>query len=445
MKKSSVGAALRRRLGERFVDGEVVRRALALDASRIPPAAVPLGVVRPRDARDVAAAVRICADHGTAIFPRGGASGLTGGSLVSRPGVVMDFAPLNRILRLSPEDRTVSVQAGVLTGRLHEALERLGFLYPPDPASAAFCTVGGNLSENAGGLRALKYGTTRDYLLAATVVTADGEILRLGSDAHKSVAGYDLLRLLVGSEGTLAIFVDATLRFLPAPKAVATLSAVFADEQAALEAALGLLKEGLLPRALEFVDGVCAGAVGAASGPFLIVEFDGHPAEVRAAAAEARSTLKKRDAVRVSLARAPARREALWEARRRVSTALLKISPTKAAEDVCVPLSQLPALYRALRRIGRACGVETCAYGHVGDGNLHVNLLPRPRRRTDGAVARLMKAALELRGTITGEHGVGVSKKRYLPLETGAAVLSLMRRVKRLFDPRGVLNPGKIF
>jgi len=436
-------------VGECVATGEAVRILCAQDASRLG-WVKPLAVVRPRSADDVAATVRVLCDFGVPLYTRGGASGLSGGALVTRPGVVLDMAQMKGVLRISRRDRTVTALAGTLIGEIQKAAAALNLLYPPDPASAAFCSLGGNIAENAGGLRALKYGTTAHHLLAATVVTGSADILHLGSQTHKNVAGLNLLSLLCGSEGTLGVVTEATMRLLPAPPAVGCVSAVFETEEAAIEAAFGVLESGLLPRALEFVDGVCAKAAARVSDaaknwacgkPFLIVEFDGTESAVRDECGQAEALLRA-GALRVAAAYGK-ETERLWSARRVLSTALTSAAPRKVSEDICVPPSKLPQICRLIRSLSAPPHITACAYGHLGDGNLHVNFL---LHSTDNApVERLLDAVLALRGTITGEHGVGAAKLPFLKRQISPETLTLMRRIKSVFDPAGILNPQKAY
>ena len=350
----------------------------------------------------------------------------------------------------SQRDRTVTALAGTLIGEIQKAAAALNLLYPPDPASAPFCSLGGNIAENAGGLRALKYGTTAHHLLAATVVTGSAEVLRLGSHTHKNVAGLNLLSLLCGSEGTLGVVTEATMRLLPAPPAAACVSAVFETEEAAIEAAFGLLETGLLPRALEFIDGVCAEVAArvsetaedwACGKPFLIVEFDGTESGVREECGQAEALLRA-TGLRVATAYGK-ETERLWSTRRMLSTALTSAAPRKVSEDICVPPSKLPQIYRLIRSLSAPPHIIACAYGHLGDGNLHVNFLLHD---VDSApVEHLLDAVLTLRGTITGEHGIGAAKLSFLKKQLSHEAITLMRRIKSVFDPAGILNPQKAY
>ena len=469
---------LKRMFGEKFLTDEASLICATYDSSSCE-GTLPLGVLRPTETDDVFRLIRFCARRGISVVARGGATGRTGGSvpiaighqpsgMSSRkdgileekqvsPGsegisVIIDFTSMNKVLRIDPLNRTATVQPGVVVGDLQREVAKWNLFYPPDPASAEFCTIGGNLAENAGGLRALKYGVTRDYVLAAEVVTGEPKVLRLGSYAHKSVAGYDLLRLLVGSEGTLALFTEVTLRLLPLPEAVGTVCAFFKRPTTALSASVRLHCE-VLPRALEFIDPVCVEAVfkkrkrkpawfPSEKVSLLLVEFDGSTSSVRSDVRTAASFLR-RTATAVAVAYSQKRREEFWSVRRDISSALYNIGASKTSEDVAVPLGRLADMYRAVKALGKRYGLITAVYGHCGDGNLHINLIPRRGEVKSSAVKELLSVALEVGGTITGEHGIGLTKLRFLPMELDEETLGVMRRIKRIFDPHNILNPGK--
>ena len=415
----------------------------------------PKAVLWPRSTEEVAGIMALANRHGFPVVARGGGSGLTGGSLPSSDGAVMALDRMNRILELDPLDMVARVEPGVLTLDLQKAAQEAGLFYPPDPASRDICTIGGNLAENAGGIRAVKYGTTRDYVLGMTVVLGDGRVIRTGTRTVKGVVGYDLTRLLVGSEGTLGIITEATLKLIPRPKARATLVGVFRDLETAARAVNAVLGQGILPVALEFMDRTTLRAVAdklpfglePEEGSFVLVEVDGSQAGVQEEAEITAGVLGGFKG-RVIKAEGFQEAEGLWAARRGVSEALKAISGAKKAEDVVVPRSKLPELVRGLDRIGRDLGLATAAYGHAGDGNVHANILYDPQNGLEAAleaVARLFRLTLDLGGTISGEHGVGTSKAAFLPWELSVEEIDLMKALKDLFDPRGVLNPGKIF
>lgn len=442
---------LKRIFGDKLLLEEEALICTSYDASRLK-ARAPLAVFRPTETEDVFHLLKCCVKKRINVVARGGATGRTGGSLPTENSIIIDFTSMNRILDINPSNRSITVQPGVMVGELQREVEKYNLFYPPDPASAEYSSIGGNLAENAGGLRALKYGVTRDYVLAVEVVTGEPKILRLGSYAHKSVAGYDVVRLLIGSEGTLALFTEMTLRLLPLPDTVATLCAFFRRPTTALSASVRLLQQGVLPRALEFVDSVCIDAVlkirkrrpdwlpeGRHS--LLLIDFDGSSVKRDVDVAVA---FLRRYATELITAYSERRRESFWSIRRDISTALYNIGTSKVSEDVAVPLDKLPQLYTSSKRIARKHRLKAAVYGHCGDGNLHINLIPtREDADTYHAVEELLSTAVALGGTITGEHGIGLSKLDFLDMELKRETILLMRRLKRVFDPHNILNPGK--
>ncbi len=418
---------------------------------------VPAVVVRPETTEEVSRTLKFACEHAIPVTPRGAASGLTGGSVPSPGGISLDFERMNRIISISREDAVAVAQPGILVGDLQRELAGRGLFYPPDPSSASFSTLGGNVAECAGGLRALKYGVTRDYVLAIEAVLADGTVIHTGSAAHKSVAGYDLTRLLVGSEGTLAVFTEITVRLLPLPQEVVLVVAYFDSTEAGAGAAVALLREGFFPRAVEFMDELTMSSVLSSSDAqaprgtrsCVLVETDGPEGCAVREAREMAAFLERGSALETRLASDPREREVLWDIRRQISPAIHNISEVKLSEDVCVPRSKIVELLRRLREIAQRHGVRIASYGHIGDGNLHVNILdeksPDPREKLAGVVSDIFGATLELGGTISGEHGIGLTKRDYLDREAGPAELALMKKIKGVFDPTGILNPGKIF
>jgi len=414
-------------------------------------------VVRVERAEDVRAVFAVAARHRVPVVPVAARSGKSGGVLALHGGIAVSLERMNRILEVSPEDLVARVEAGVITGTLAAEVERHGLFYPPDPNSLELCTIGGNVAENAGGPRALKYGVTREYVLGLTAVLPTGEILRLGRRSIKGVAGYDLTALLVGSEGTLAIVTEATLKLLPRPRHVATALVVFATVEGAARAVSGLLARGILPRCLELLDDVSLEAVTrtsslrfpAGAGAALLVETDGNDEEaVFAEIVRVAEAVKGEAAGEPIVAQNEAQRREIWETRRWLSVNLKKVHPLKLSEDVAVPRSRIPDLVLRAKAIGKRLGLAVATYGHAGDGNLHCNVLfdrPDERPRVDQAVAEILRAAVDLGGTITGEHGVGLAKRDFLEYEQGKELVALQRRLKAVFDPLGLLNPGKVF
>ena len=416
----------------------------------------PQAAVQARSAEDVQAVLQYARSRKIPVVPRGAGSGKSGGALAERGGVVLSLEKMDRIVEVSRADMVCVVQPGVILEKLQKAVEAEGLFYPPDPNSQAMCSIGGNLAHNAGGPRALKYGVTRDYVLGVKAVLPTGELIKVGHRSWKGVAGYDLTQLLVGSEGTLAVIVEATLKLIPLPRAVATLLAFFPDED---KAALGVQKifgAGLLPRACELLDGPTMRAVSPRApfkfpdgiGGALIVEHDGNSEEaVMDELARSGEMCSEAGAQEVVAAQDEAQRRRIWETRRMTSVALASIRPHKISEDIAVPRGQLVTMIDRVRAIGLKYGLPTACYGHAGDGNLHVNLLfgsPEERARGHAAVEEVLQAAIDLGGTITGEHGVGLAKRAFLAREQKPEVIDLQRRLKKAFDPDDLLNPGKI-
>src|SRR5919204_1126782 len=413
----------------------------------------PQAAVQARNAEEVQKVLAFSRKRRIPVVPRGAGSGKAGGALAERGGIVLSLEKLDRIVEVSRPDMVCVVEPGVILEKLQAAVEVEGLFYPPDPNSQAMCSIGGNLAHNAGGPRALKYGVTSNYVLALEAVLPDGTAVRTGHRSWKGVAGYDLTHLLVGSEGTLAIITEATLKLIPLPRRVETLLALFPDEDAAASAVQAIFDAGLLPRACELFDGPTMRAV-APRAPFkfpegiggaLLVEHDRHRDGVAEELLRSGELCSAQGAIDVLVAQDEAQRRKLWETRRMTSVALTDLRPFKISEDIAVPRGKLVEMIRAVRRIGEKHGFPTASYGHAGDGNLHVNLLftsADERARGEAAIDEVIETAIQLGGTITGEHGVGLAKRRFLRKEQGDAVIALQKRLKAAFDPDDLLNPG---
>ena len=421
-------------------------------------AAMPEAVVFPGSAAEVAAIVRLANAHRFAVVPRGAGTGRSGGSVPIAGGVVVVLTRLNRILEISKDDLVAVVEPGVILGRLKAAVEAEGLYYPPDPASAEFCTIGGNVAECAGGAVAVQYGVTRDYVLGLEVVLPTGELIAAGTRTMKGVVGYDLTRLFLGSEGTLGIITRITLRLVSKPPARQTLAAGFDTMEAAAATVSLILRSGLAPTALEFMDHVTLGcvkemlpfALPAGTAALLLIAVDGQPQDVAERVGRIAQCCRDQGASPVLESRTPEEAEGLWRARKVVSPALLKVKPHKVSEDVVVPLGSIPALISALQDIARRRSLIIPSYGHAGDGNIHVNILydqqvERERQAVPLAVEDLFTMVRKLNGTLSGEHGIGLTKAPYLGMELSPAALALQRRLKAAFDPLNIMNPGKIF
>ena len=415
-------------------------------------------VVFPASTADVAGVMKTAAAYRIPVIPRGGGSGMTGGALPVRGGIVVVFNRMNQILKIDSQNLVARVQPGVITAVFQDQVKKVGLFYPPDPSSAAFSTMGGNLAECAGGPKAVKYGVTRDYVRGLEVVLPTGEIIRTGVQTAKGVVGYDLTRLIVGSEGTLAMITEATLRLLPLPESVMTLTAAFKSLGAAAGAVAEFVRHSHVPRTIEFMDQTAIGlaedylhlGLPVDAGALLLMEVDGKQSEIKAIARELEAESRRLGASVVSVADSEAQAAQLWQARKALSPALFKLAPHKINEDIVVPRSRIPDLVAKIDALRRQTGLIMVAFGHAGDGNIHFNIMldksdPTAVKKAHAAVEALFDYTLQLGGTISGEHGVGITKAPYLKKELDTDSIQLMRRIKTAFDPLGLLNPGKIF
>ena len=432
------------------------RIAYSIDATRRE--YLPGMVVRPADAVEVETLVDLCDRHRVPVTARGGGTGQTGGALAVRGGVMVDMTRMNRILEIDPVNLHAVVEPGVITGALQAAVEAQGLFYPPDPSSAAISAIGGNVAEDAGGARAMKYGVTRHYVLGVEVVTPHHGRFRTGVRTLKGVVGYDLTRLLVGSEGTLGIFTEITLRLIPKPETMGAVRALFDSEEDVGRLVPAIVRRGVLPSACEFMDRTCIRLVESekklglppeAAG-LVIVEVDGGPAAVEDQIGKVESACREVGAREVLSAQAPAERAALWAARKSLGSVISKQAPTKFNEDIVVPRDRIVDLLGWLRGLAEECGLLIVNFGHIGDGNIHVNIMtdeadPEEYSRALKAVECLFAKVIEFGGTISGEHGIGIAKADYLRMELQEKLLSLMMDLKRVFDPNDIMNPGKIF
>ena len=416
-------------------------------------------VLRPATAAEISSIARLCDGDRVPLVVRGAGSGYTGGAVPLRGGVVLSMERLNRIVTIDVENLLAVVQPNVITGDLQDAVEQRGLFYPPDPASLRQSSLGGNVAENAGGPRAVKYGTTKRYVLALEAVLPTGEVIRTGSKAVKNVVGYDLTQLLVGSEGTLAIITEITLRLVPKPSVQSVMQATFVDIATAVDAVTALLAARVLPSTVELIDRLSLTAVAQRlkrpvapenSGAMLIIEVDGVAAGVDEECSRVADACRRAGALTVRRAGTDAERDAIWEARRELSFALRALAPRKINHDVVVPRGRVPQLFELVERLRRESGLMIPCFGHAGDGNIHVNVMcdpadPDQLRRAKTAERALFEGVVALEGSISGEHGIGFSKAPYLGIELSADVIALMQRIKHAFDPHGILNPGKIW
>jgi glycolate oxidase subunit GlcD len=429
-----------------------VRAVYGYDNSRRE--AMPDAVVFPTSHEQVISLVRTCRTEHMPLVARGRGTNTTGASVPIAGGIVASFERMNRIVAIDPANRLAVVEPGVLNADLQAALRAHNLFWPPDPTSAPYCTIGGNIACNAGGPRAVKYGATRDNVLALRAVAGTGEEFRCGSPTTKGTAGYDLTRLLIGSEGTLAIVTEATLKLTPSPRATHTLRATYTDIEAAASAVARIMAQPSTPSALEFLDSESlklararGGDAVPDAGALLLIEADGDESALDAAI-DAISIAARGDGL-IDLAAASTAEEvaALWAARRALSPALRTLSPKKINEDVVVPVSRIPALVAAMRDLSQRYALPIVCFGHAGNGNVHVNLLPRDDgefARAEECLREVFAVVIRLDGTLSGEHGIGLAKRDFMALAVDASALALMRRIKAEFDPDGILNPGKL-
>lgn len=417
-------------------------------------------VLLPSSTEQVSQAVRLAAELAIPIIPRGMGSGLAAGSIpIVEHGMVISLTRMNRILEIDTQNATVRAEAGVVTADLQAAVEKAGLFYPPDPSSIRHSTIGGNIACNAGGPRCLKYGVTGDYVLGLTVVLADGRILKTGGKPIKDVTGYDLNGLFTGSEGTLGLITEALLRLVARPRYAKTALVEFASLDDASRTVNAILLAGIVPACLELMDQTALVCIEEAMHlglntqveASLIIETDGadEPTVLREIEAAAR-ICRETGAQSVKMAQSEADRASLWKARRSMSPALARKAPNKLGEDITVPRSAIPQVVQRLRLISAEYGLPIVIFGHAWDGNLHPNILfdkrqPEQWSKAEQMVAEIFAASLEVGGTLSGEHGVGVLKRPYLERALGPVSLDIQRRIKQALDPQNILNPGKIF
>jgi glycolate oxidase len=415
-------------------------------------------VVFPTCAEDISNILILANQYNIPVVPRGAGTGFTGGALPVRGGVVLAMSRMNRILEIDSENLTALVEPGVVTGKFQAEVEAMGLFYPPDPASLESSTLGGNVAECAGGPRAVKYGVTREYVLGLEAVLPTGEIVQTGSAVLKSVVGYDLTRLLIGSEGTLGVISKIRLKLLPLPAARLTLMAIFSDVTEAAASVSRIVKARVLPAALEFMDEFAIDSVNDyLPGTFpedakalLLIELDGPEAAIEQEAAQIESVVTGPNVISLKKATSAAERDRLWLARRSISPSLQKYNLKKINQDVVVPRSRIPALISGIHQVAARLNLFIINFGHAGDGNIHVNIMIEPgdedaAGRAKQAVKEIFKLVIDLGGSISGEHGIGISKAPYLGMELSPAAVAAMQKIKKALDPKNILNPGKIF
>ena len=442
---------------ENVFSSEADRQSYAYDAAVLKPM-IPSLVVRPTEVEQLGQVVKRCYEEGIPMTVRGSGTNLTGGTIPDcSDTIVILTTGLNKILEINTEDLYATVQPGVITAKFAAAVAAKGLFYPPDPGSMSVSTIGGNVAESSGGLRGLKYGTTKDYVMGMEVFANTGDLVKTGSRTVKCATGYNIAPLLVGSEGTLAVTSKVTLKLIPPPKASKAMMALFKDMDGASQAVAGIIAAHVVPCTLEFLDHASINYIEdyvkiglpRDAGAMLLIEVDGHPAQVEDEAVIVEKVLRDNSATEIVVARDAVEKSRIWEARRVAIPALARCRPTLMLEDATVPRSKIPAMINALDEIAARHNVTIATFGHAGDGNLHPSILCDRRdkeefSRVERAVDDLFNAALELGGTLSGEHGIGTAKIKWLEQETSHGTIMFSRRLRKAFDPKGLFNPSKI-
>ncbi len=456
MKVSSFERKIRDIFGDRCSFSLLDRTCYSFDATG--ESALPDCVVFPISSREISELFKVAVESGTPVIPRGAGSGFSGGSVPISGGVVVSFEKMNRIIDVDEKNLIARVEPGVVLSHFQDEVEKLGLFYPPDPSSREFCTIGGNIAECAGGPTGFKYGVTKDYVLALENVLPTGEVLKTGVRTVKGVVGYNLTQLVVGSEGTLAIVTEATLKLIPAPEYVESLLLGFTSTEEACEAVNGIIRSRVVPRAIELIDSTaldCVREYGKVdvsddAGAYLLIDVDGFEEEVKAQVEKILQVMRAFELVSERREATPSGRERLWALRRAISPSLLRVNPKKINEDIAVPRTALPYVMKKVKEISEELDIPIVNFGHAGDGNIHVNIMiddedPEQVRGAKEALTRIFALTVEVGGTISGEHGVGLSKKPYIHMELSREQVELMKAIKRSFDPHNILNPHKIF
>jgi glycolate oxidase len=415
-------------------------------------------VVYPANGEEVSLILKMANSEGIPVFPRGAGSGFSGGSLPKGGGIMLVTTRMNRILRIDTDNLIAEVEPGVVTEQFQEAVEKLGLFYPPDPASLKFSTLGGNVAECAGGPRAVKYGVTKDFVMGLEVVLPTGDVIRTGGETAKGVVGYDLTKLMCGSEGTLGVITKIIFKLLPLPEAKKTMMAVFDSIDGAAKAVSTIISGKIIPTTLEFMDHATLQCVErrfnlgmpAEARAVLIIEVDGDKDLIEKQAGQIHGLIKPLGLVQFRVAKDNAESEQIWRVRRLVSPSLRDVNPTKYNEDIVVPRSKVPDVIRRIEQIQQRYDIPIVNFGHAGDGNIHVNVMidkdiQGMEEKAHGAIKEIFQAALDLGGTMSGEHGVGLSKAPYIPLELSQIQIAAMKAIKKALDPKNILNPGKMF
>jgi len=418
---------------------------------------LPQAVIFPTRHEQVVNAVKACHEFGIALTVRGRGTGTTGATVPLHNGVVMSMERMTKVLEFSPDNRYITVQTGMTNQQVQDVVKTKGFFWPPDPTSAVFCSIGGNLAYNSAGPKAVKYGTPRENTLGLRAVTGAGKEIKVGVFTSKGVVGYDLTRLLLGSEGTLAIITEATLKLTPLPEATKTLRAIYNNVDYAAKAVSAIMAQPVIPCALEFIDGNAINMIRdytetdlpANAGAMLMIEVDGQHEGLDLAAEKVIAAASNDGLLDIRLAKTAAEVAALWKTRKALSPALRKVAPKKINEDVVVPVTEMSALMMGLDGLSKKYQLPIVNFGHAGNGNIHVNLLlnpddPEQSKKAHACLDEIFSLVLRLNGTLSGEHGVGIEKRDFVDRELDANSIELMRAIKRQFDPKGILNPDKM-
>lgn len=454
MSSESIFEPLWQKLGDKVSITDEDRVLYSYDATGL--SSLPSAVTWPTTENDIREILIFAHKSGIPVIPRGAGTSVTGGPIPVNGGIVLCFSRMNRILDINPATQTAIVEPGLINGIFKKKVQGLGLFYPPDPSSLDISTLGGNVATCAGGPNAIKYGVTRDYVLGLTCLLPDGRAIKTGVQTSKGVAGYDLTRLLTGSEGTLAVITQITLKLISQPETSRNIQGSFSDINMASEAVTKIMSSGILPNILELMDETSINSVKNIMGThvptkctaILLAEIDGDKSDVKKKSEHIALFMKKCGAIEVNIAATKGEVTELWRARRSISPAVYKLFPFKISEDIVVPRDKIPLMILKLKEIGLKTGLTILSYGHAGDGNLHVNIGyhdTKDKNNVEHALRLIFSAALNLGGTISGEHGIGLSKKRFLTMEIGRTELDLMRDIKNIFDPNNMLNPDKIF
>lgn len=441
---------------ENVMTGETDLYAYSYDAAVLEPQ-IPAYVVRPENSEALGKTVKLCNDNGLPITVRGAGTNLSGGTIPHSGGVVILMNGMGRILEINEEDLYAVVQPGVITSHLAAAVAAKGLFYPPDPGSQTVSTIGGNVAENAGGLRGLKYGVTKDYVMGIDFFDTQGHLIKSGSKTVKCATGLNLTSLMVGSEGTLGVYNNIILKLIPPPQAARSMMAIFNSVRAASEAVSSIIAAKILPATLEIMDNFTINTVEnfrraglpTDAAALLLIEVDGHPAQVEEDAAKVDRICRENGAVKLQIASDSQERNAIWQARRDALPALAKLKPTCVLEDATVPRSKIPAMIEALEDISKKYDLTIGTFGHAGDGNLHPTILTDKRdkkewEKVEDAIEEIFDRALSLDGTLSGEHGIGIAKAKYMAKEVGITTLDYSKKLKAAVDPGNILNPGKM-